>query len=503
MRYNMKQAISIIAAMLAAVILFTGCQSTPEQPVVVQKDMEQMLEKAQDDTNGTKISALNLPSGNYVYSAQGSDERVKINVDAQIITPASDSMPMAKTQKTGFSQDLVTQVFAYLFPEEKPCWDENSLPTRGELEEQILNLKRQIAEESYDTEEFTKEDMQARLEALERQYETAPETASEKTVSDGTMQPYSRETHLGIKEGLHLSVSDSAGNRFLVQSFGSDSDALNENILSYSTPKSSGYTMSGAVPVDSSGNVTGTAGVKVNLSYADDIAQCDSFLTAIGYNDVYALSEAYLVNDAGLISVDDGANVGKAGNYAYQFYYSRHYQGTRVATNVNALSSFDEADAAAEPWSYESLVFLIDETGIVRIDWKNPIEIVEPLTDDTGLISFDSAMEVFQEMMDRKFVPVVKAADDVEDPLATKTLSMEIRVSEIALGLVNIRYQNNGAYGVLTPAYLFVGHMVEAKEVGGEPFISYDMRSDFPEQSAIILAINAIDGSVINMSAGY
>ena len=64
-----------------------------------------------------------------------------------------------------------------------------------------------IRDRSYDTEEFTKEDMQARLETLERQYETAPETASEKTVSDGTMQPYSRETLLGAKEGLRLSVS--------------------------------------------------------------------------------------------------------------------------------------------------------------------------------------------------------------------------------------------------------------------------------------------------------
>ena len=500
---KMKKAISIVAAMMAAVILFTGCQSTPEQPVVIGKDMEQMLEKAQDDTNGTKIADLNLPSENYTYFSQGSDERLKINIDAQIITPESDVMPMAKTQKTGFSQELVTQVFDYLFPEEKPYWNENSLPTKGELEEQILNLKRQIAEESYDTGEFTREDMQARLETLEKQYETAPETASEKTVSDGTMQPFSRETHLGVKEGLRLSVSDSAGNLFFVQSFGADSDVLNENMLSYSTPTSSAYTMSGAVPLDNSGNAMGTDGEQVGISYMDATAQCDSFLAAIGYDDVYALSEAYLVNDAGLASVDDGTAAGAAEHYAYQFYYSRKYLGTRVATNVNALSSFDESNAAAEPWSYESLVFLVDENGIARIDWRNPVEIVEPLTADAGLISFDSAMEIFQKMIDPKFVPVVKVADDTDDPLATKTLSLEIHVSEIALGLVNIRYQNNGAYGILTPAYLFVGHTVASNESSGEQFVSYDMSSDFPEQSAIIMAINAIDGSIINMNAGY
>ena len=80
---------------------------------------------------------------------------------------------------------------------------------------------------------------------------------------------------------------------------------------------------------------------------------------------------------------------------------------------------------------------------------------------------------------------------------------MEINVSEIALALVNIRYQNNGAYGILTPAYLFVGHTVESMEISGEQFTSYDMSSDFPKQSAIIMAVNAIDGSIINMNAGY
>ena len=40
-------------------------------------------------------------------------------------------------------------------------------------------------------------------------------------------------------------------------------------------------------------------------------------------------------------------------------------------------------------------------------------------------------------------------------------------------------------------------------EISGEQFTSYDMSSDFPKQSAIIMAVNAIDGSIINMNAGY
>ena len=45
MSCKMKRAISLMAAMLAAALLPAGCQPTPEQPIVMQKDMEQMLER--------------------------------------------------------------------------------------------------------------------------------------------------------------------------------------------------------------------------------------------------------------------------------------------------------------------------------------------------------------------------------------------------------------------------------------------------------------------------
>ena len=36
-----------------AFLLLTACQPTPDAPIVVQKDMEQMLEKADRPENGT------------------------------------------------------------------------------------------------------------------------------------------------------------------------------------------------------------------------------------------------------------------------------------------------------------------------------------------------------------------------------------------------------------------------------------------------------------------
>ena len=98
MRYNMKQAISIIAAMLAAVILFTGCQSTPEQPVVIGKDMEQMLEKAQDTQAPAEAQTLAGQYGipeRWTQEWSGADGKLTLRVDAPITVP-ENAMPVVK-----------------------------------------------------------------------------------------------------------------------------------------------------------------------------------------------------------------------------------------------------------------------------------------------------------------------------------------------------------------------------------------------------------------------
>ena len=59
----MKKAISMIAAVLVVTIFFTGCQATPEQPAVIGKDMEQMLEKAQDTQTSAEEQTLSEQYG--------------------------------------------------------------------------------------------------------------------------------------------------------------------------------------------------------------------------------------------------------------------------------------------------------------------------------------------------------------------------------------------------------------------------------------------------------
>lgn len=134
-----KKAIALIATVLSSFCLIS-CQATPESNIVVGKDSDRMIEQATE--SGIKLSELNIPDQNYVYSAKGSDDRLSINIEAKITIPSSDYISLAKTNtKIGFSQEIVTKIFNYLYPNNEPYWINDSVSSKSNIQEEILNLK--------------------------------------------------------------------------------------------------------------------------------------------------------------------------------------------------------------------------------------------------------------------------------------------------------------------------------------------------------------------------
>jgi hypothetical protein len=87
-----------------------------------------------------------------------------------------------------------------------------------------------------------------------------------------------------------------------------------------------------------------------------------------------------------------------------------------------------------------------------------------------------------------------------------KQARMDINVEDIQLCLLRVREQNaDQTSGLLVPAWVFYGHNVTMMDGSNE--ISFDKDGDgsipWPEAPRILLAINAVDGSVIDMAKGY
>ncbi len=126
----MKKHICII--LLASLLLLAACQPTPEEPVVIGKDNETMIEKAKEtsvpvSTGSDLWEQLGCPE---VYSVSFTDETKKINItgEAPIILPDTERLPLLFVEADRFSQDTVTAFFnrlcgdvtMYEYPTETP-----------------------------------------------------------------------------------------------------------------------------------------------------------------------------------------------------------------------------------------------------------------------------------------------------------------------------------------------------------------------------------------------
>ena len=258
------------------------------------------------------------------------------------------------------------------------------------------------------------------------------------------------------------------------------------------------YSMNGAavIGMDDMG-----AQEKTGISYADAKSQADALLHSAGLSaDVAA---AYLVNDTQDGSVD--GIVEEARNYAYRFFYTRTVNGIPVAMDA---TSEPPAEGYSILWGYERIQVTVDRNGIDGLYWRAPITIDSIEKDRVEVLSFAQAQEVFEKMMPINYTPMVEFFNSNED-LKENTLMIDGDL--VQLCLLRVREQNTeGArYGILTPAWVFYGSVFNRTKWSDgmvqENYRGSDMTSGsvFYEGPTIILAINAIDGSIIDVAQGY
>ncbi|MBQ1632383.1 MAG: hypothetical protein II049_06130, partial [Clostridia bacterium] len=98
----------VFIILFASLFLLCACQPTPDEPVVVGKDNEAMIEKAKETsapapTGETLYDTLGAPK---VYSVSFTDETKKINItgEAPIILPDTEGLPLLFVEADRFSQ---------------------------------------------------------------------------------------------------------------------------------------------------------------------------------------------------------------------------------------------------------------------------------------------------------------------------------------------------------------------------------------------------------------
>lgn len=473
MSCKMKKAISLMAAMLAAALLPAGCQPTPEQPIVMQKDMEQMLEKAQDTQSPAAEQTLAERYGipeRLTEEWSGADGKLSIRIDAPITVP-EHAMPIVRVRAEGFSQETATALFHH-FMDGKTAMTYNPGPhvmTKADIEATILLYKQQIADGTIEAQQMmTPEEAEEEIRRLEEEYRTAPAAADdEPTVSDGAMllheESYS-SGHTVIKERIY-ELSVTAGEEYLsVRRPAQDNGSLTGS-LQYSADDDLGRFYNGAPRVAPE---NAPQSERPSLSLEEAGALCGEVFRAMGVSDVQ-LAQAYVT--------------GSPGDYAYILYYVRTVAGVPAALCTESFAGSESG--VSLPWNYEQIRFLVTDGGIAEMSWDSPTVTGEVVTENARLLSWPEIHEIVETILFTIYEPKTEFED------AGRRIG--VTIDDIHLSLLRVRENNaQGRSGLYVPAWVFYGE---------------EYMDDFPSvigvDKHIVLAINAVDGSVIDLAKGY
>ena len=107
----MKRYIAILLCMAVAAGV-AACQPTPENPILVEKDSERLIEQAGKKDNGVSLSDMLALENNYQFNYMSQNGKLQIHADAFVVLPGAEAMPIFRIVATGFSQEFAKKALA-------------------------------------------------------------------------------------------------------------------------------------------------------------------------------------------------------------------------------------------------------------------------------------------------------------------------------------------------------------------------------------------------------
>lgn len=505
---------------VCALIFTTGCQKNPDSSIVVNKDMDQLIEKAQDTESGvTDVTLMAKEYDSYQTTLSDDSLHVKINVDAQVDIPEVSSLAVMRVKQHDITQEEVDRYLQFLIPGEN-LYD-GSIETakiKSDYEEQIRYRMNDLNNLQHDNNyDVMSAEIQHDIDRLQADYENAPETISlEAFQTDGKLHTvqeflatfpnsefYNWEKELNEngqilyvtnnkynreRKNLYVQNNDNYGNVIRYGQGGNDNYSVWVNGLSLESIRMHSTSGIRIVPIERSlpkdleeyfgaWNMAGKTDGKelLHISETDARAEADEFLKSLGLDNFeYA---------------DGGAFYGYAtedGDDRYQgkwiFQYTRCIDG--VCVTFETTAKYEEGWSGDEyvkkNWPLECIAIEVDDVGVKTFAYNAPIDITETVVEKSAIKSFDEVKDTFEQMA------LVSYATDNED------FHYIIDVDRVVLGYSRVSEKDSYDTGLLVPTWDFMGTITRDYGDGCDQ-LNYGS----------VLTINAIDGSVIDRTLGY
>ena len=464
----MKKRISIVIMSLAAMLLFSACQATPEAPVVAGKSSDELIEKARTAAGEVSLAERLGAPERYQGSVSSVDGKLNVTVDAAVTIPEADSAAIIRV-----TDGTITQAQADVLMDSlvhSTLYDPYAPATKDAIMEQILKAKQQLAAGPSEDDEgmhyFDEngneltwaEWMQQAIDRLQEQYNNASDENEQTAISGQFVE---KEEWGGTSLIYGTGVSEQYGYESLQI----------QNIITSLGASRALYDRNSAVKesyilLDSSSiqyaDVTGRELPGLTISADDARAMTDPLVEKLGIENMtfYAARKGYEQQPE---------------RDFWVVLYTRSFNGIPITYTSATGDMMTDATVYNEPWRYETLAFFVDDSGIMGMHWESPYTVGETVTEDSALLPFEDAMYIFGRMY--------LAAND--------GAAQTVTVDQICLGYTRIAEQGRAGSGILVPAWDFFGSVTDENgNTKNDPYAS-------------LLTVNAIDGSVIDRDMGY
>ncbi len=529
-----------LSSVMLSAILLAGCQATPEEPVVAQKDMEQMIEKGMAQTkpaaSATEETDLDYAAlcAHYgvpeCFSKDFTDQGVTVHADIAFELPDTYEMPMARVEAAKFSQEQVTVLFRalcggtpmYIIPE--------SLD-KEHYRDAILEFQAQLAKA---TNEDAVRNLNSMIDDLTKLYEAAPESmdvtltegalmtqhvkhektnaaSGEQTYVNATSDPYQLQVMYSVNTlstamrfsvyndvdyvntGGYSYVDEQGNTQNIVPNSGSSITFQRaENLCRYGLD---GQMLADVTALSLSGGAADGSLLTTTPQQARETVEQLMEKTGMGdmvidrvalytskekpWSGVDMDNKLEMMQQMGIVHQEDQPET-----HAYVFRLLRQVNGVKAESDHDSSMTRIEDASFGKEWMYERLTIAVDDEGIANLYWTGPLTVTEILTEDTAIKPWSEIEGVFDTMIVIQNVPYTQDSND-----------LKIEVSRVSLTLQRIMERDSFTTGLLVPVWNFYGTRSWTEEDGD--VVTSDERY-FP-----LLSINAIDGSVIDVLQGY
>ncbi|MEG0767941.1 MAG: DUF6034 family protein, partial [Clostridia bacterium] len=387
--------------MLAALLLLTACQKTPEVDIVIQKDMEQMLEKAEaTESIDNEPAALPLRERlgapeRYAREFSDHDGALYVNVDARVDLPDANNMPIFRVACADFEQSTVTALFQRLCGELEMQETSQEL-TKAEIEKRILLEKQMLEEMGDELSQYAQETSLAVIAELEAQYPSAPESR-EVWPCIGEMHKlgfYARGlggeptySYIGVNAvcpGVANFVVENNNDLSEPVIERDDQGRIRSGVVVRRGAKigftdirhGAGYALHPMGAITELSSVPGIAADYLDTTPAEAWRMAEELVKGTNMIPAAIYLAGYQEGDtAGGLTADTD-------NYAYSVFFRRIIDGIPCALTEGDASG--DGDFSTR-WYYEACSAIISDRGVVCFQWSSPHDIIDTVVESTEL----------------------------------------------------------------------------------------------------------------------